>query len=110
MSLDLPPLELGCHRTGFEKKCRDLVSCGLCNRWIGMTGMDANTGQSVKPFDCVDNWHIALLLENSKLQRETGAAVESFRNEMVKANQISLAATLGEDAVKLLLPDRKNGG
>jgi hypothetical protein len=38
-----------------------------------------------------------LLIENSQQQRSTGAAVESFRNEMVKANevgqQVLLAAT-----------------
>jgi hypothetical protein len=28
-----------------------------------------------------------LLIENSQQQRQTGAAVESFRNEMVKANE-----------------------
>ena len=30
-----------------------------------------------------------LLVENSQQQRQTGAAVESFRNEMVNANEIS---------------------
>jgi hypothetical protein len=30
-----------------------------------------------------------LLIENSGQQRSTGAAVESFRNEMVKANENS---------------------
>jgi hypothetical protein len=38
-----------------------------------------------------------LLIENSQQQRQTGAAVESFRNEMVKANeasnQVLIAAT-----------------
>jgi hypothetical protein len=29
-----------------------------------------------------------LLIENSQQQRQTGAAVESFRNEMVKANEV----------------------
>jgi hypothetical protein len=28
-----------------------------------------------------------LMIENSQQQRQTGAAVESFRNEMVKANE-----------------------
>jgi hypothetical protein len=28
-------------------------------------------------------------MENSKVNRETGAAVESFRNETVKANEIT---------------------
>jgi len=39
-----------------------------------------------------------LLIENSGQQRQTGAAVESFRNEMVKANETSqkvLLASLG---------------
>ena len=30
-----------------------------------------------------------LLIENSQMSRQTGAAVESFRNEMVKANESS---------------------
>jgi len=37
------------------------------------------------------------MIENSQQQRSTGAAVESFRNEMVKANETSqhvLMATL----------------
>jgi hypothetical protein len=32
-------------------------------------------------------WLPMLLIENSQQQRQTGAAVESFRNEMVKANE-----------------------
>lgn len=31
-----------------------------------------------------------LLIENSQMQRQTGAAVESFRNEMVKSNESTL--------------------
>jgi len=34
-------------------------------------------------------WTPILMIENSKVNRETGAAVESFRNEMVKANEAS---------------------
>jgi hypothetical protein len=30
-----------------------------------------------------------ILLESSKVNRETGAAIESFRNEMVKSNQVT---------------------
>lgn len=39
-----------------------------------------------------------LLIENSKMQRETGAAIESFRNEMVKANYNSQKLLLGSIA------------
>jgi hypothetical protein len=31
-----------------------------------------------------------LMIENSQQQRQTGAAVETFRNEMVKANDTNL--------------------
>jgi len=34
-------------------------------------------------------WLPVLMIENSQQQRSTGAAVESFRNEMVKANEKS---------------------
>jgi hypothetical protein len=30
------------------------------------------------------------LIENSQMQRQTGAAVESFRNEMVQINSLTL--------------------
>jgi hypothetical protein len=47
-----------------------------------------------------------LLIENSQQQRHTGAAVESFRNEMVKANessqQVLLAAAKGGAALQIL--------
>jgi hypothetical protein len=32
-------------------------------------------------------WMPMLMIENSQQQRHTGAAVESFRNEMVRANE-----------------------
>ena len=34
-------------------------------------------------------WMPVLLIENAQMSRQTGAAVESFRNEMVKANEAS---------------------
>jgi hypothetical protein len=37
-------------------------------------------------YNCADHWLPLLLVENSQMQRQTGAAVESFRNEMVEAN------------------------
>jgi hypothetical protein len=46
-----------------------------------------------------------LLVENSGQQRQTGAAVESFRNEMVKANESSVKL-LEETAKRKLLGDK----
>jgi len=48
-----------------------------------------NTGAEVDEWACAIAWLPMLLIENSQQQRQTGAAVESFRNEMVKANEVS---------------------
>jgi hypothetical protein len=61
-------------------------------------GTNPNTGKEVDEWGCAVAWLPMLLIDNSNQQRATGAAVESFRNEMVKANhvaeQIALADTL----------------
>ena len=61
-------------------------------------GIDTNTGNQVDNYECAISWLPMLLIENSGQQRSTGAAVESFRNEMVKSNEQSqqlLLATAG---------------
>lgn len=58
-----------------------------CSKWINVVGNNPQTGESINHWDCADAWTPLLLIENSKVQRETGAAVESFRNEMVKSNE-----------------------
>ena len=58
-----------------------------CRFWIHVMGKNPQTGADIDQADCAFAWTPVLLIENSKMQRETGAAVESFRNEMVKANQ-----------------------
>jgi hypothetical protein len=48
-------------------------------------------------------WTPVLMVENSKVNRETGAAIESFRNEMVKANETStqvLIATANKNLIE----------
>ena len=48
-----------------------------------------NSGNQVDNYECAISWLPMLLIENSGQQRQTGAAVESFRNEMVKANEVN---------------------
>jgi hypothetical protein len=84
--MQLPNEKIGCHRTGFVKKCRKLVVAGHCERWVQVQGKNANTGEEISSFNCIDNWSFLLSLEQAKLQHQTGAAIESFRNEMVRAN------------------------
>lgn len=64
-----------------------------CRFWIRITGQDPQTGKEIDHFDCTFCWQPILMLENSKMQRQTGAAIETFRNEMVQANDISRILT-----------------
>jgi len=77
-----------------KKDCVGLT----CAWYTRVQGLDTNTGNQVDSYECAISWLPLLLIENSGQQRQTGAAVESFRNEMVKANEKSqqlLLATAG---------------
>lgn len=61
---------------------------GLQCSWFTLVrGINPNTGKEVDEWSCAIAWLPILLIENSQQQRSTGAAVESFRNEMVKSNE-----------------------
>jgi hypothetical protein len=60
-----------------------------CAWFIQIRGKNPNTGEDVDEWGCAQAWLPVLMIENSQQQRQTGAAVESFRNEMVKANENS---------------------
>lgn len=83
----LPDKDIMCHRTGFARSCRDIVKEGQCRLWMQLQGSHPQTGEQMSKWGCADEFVPLLLIENSQQQRETGSAVESFRNEMVRANQ-----------------------
>lgn len=81
-----------CPLDGF-KPCRQLE----CAWFMKIRGNNPNTGEEIDDYGCSIAWLPVLMIENSQQQRSTGAAVESFRNEMVKSNETSqhvLMATL----------------
>jgi hypothetical protein len=60
--------------------------------WFNMLqGKHPQSGQNVQEWGCSIAWIPLLLVENTGKQVQTNAAVESFRNEMVKANMVTLA-------------------
>lgn len=65
-----------------------------CAWFIQVRGTNPNTGAEVDEWACSMAWTPMLLIENSQQQRQTGAAVESFRNEMVKSNEASAQVLL----------------
>jgi len=88
-----------------------------CAWFTKVEGYDINTGKRVDEWNCAMKWLPMLLIENSGMQRQTGAAVESFRNEMVKANEasqelfkvaVAKTAQLALDPTKLLLDNDDN--
>jgi len=73
-----------CPLNGF-KPCKQLD----CAWFVQMRGTDPNSGKEVDEYACGIAWLPMLLVENAAQSRSTGSAVESFRNEMVKANNAS---------------------
>lgn len=57
-----------------------------CQWFCQVRGINPNTGEPVDEWQCAVNLLPILLIENSKQQRSTAAAVESFRNETVVRN------------------------
>lgn len=57
-----------------------------CSWFTQLRGTDPNTGKEIDNWGCAVSWLPVLMIENSQQQRQTGAAVESFRNEMSKNN------------------------
>lgn len=87
-----------CPLDGFNP-CRQLE----CAWFMKVAGTNPNTGKEMEEWGCAMAWMPILMIENSQQQRQTGAAVESFRNEMVKNNEVSqrvLLATAGINDIK----------
>lgn len=82
-----------CPLNNFEP-CKQLD----CAWFIEVHGTHPNTGEPIKDWGCSMAMMPMMLLENARQQHSTAAAVESFRNEMVKSNEASqrvLLATAG---------------
>ena len=71
-----------CPLNGF-KKCKQFK----CAWFVQMKGTNPNDGKEVDEYACAIAWLPTLLVDNAMQSRQSGAAIESFRNEMVKANQ-----------------------
>ena len=74
-------LEPGKYCPLIKKDCIGLQ----CSWFMLVRGKHPQTGQDVDEWGCAMTWLPVLLIENSQQQRQTGAAVESFRNEVVKS-------------------------
>lgn len=83
--MTLPDEKIGCHR--LARKCRDGVVNEYCQLWINVRGRDPQTGTEMDRWGCADGFMPMLTIECAQQMRQAGAAIESFRNEVVKANE-----------------------
>lgn len=60
-----------------------------CNWFMLVRGKNPQTGDDIDEWGCAMTWMPVLLIENSQQQRQTGAAVESFRNEVAKSSEMN---------------------
>jgi hypothetical protein len=95
----IPPAEKGTvcplHRVDVSKVCHK------CPWWTQIRGTNPNSGEPVDRWQCAIAWLPMLLIENTQMQHQTGAAVESFRNGMV-AGVIEAVGQAAENAGRLL--------
>jgi hypothetical protein len=80
----LPDPKIRCPATGFDRTCREIIAECDCPKFVKIAGTDPNTGVHIDKMGCVDSFLPMLLIENAKESRQTGAAVESFRNNVSK--------------------------
>ena len=86
--------------------------CHKCPLWVLVRGKHPQSNEEIDRWDCSLGLIPMLLIENSQMQRQTGAAVESFRNEAVVSNAEMLATLLTGDPANAprLLERRKSNG
>lgn len=86
-----------CPINNFEP-CRALD----CAWFLKIAGKHPQTGEDKEEWACAIAWIPILTLEVGRQANHTGAAVESFRNEMVKTNETSQKVLMASLGVKSL--------
>ena len=60
--------------------------CHKCPWWTALRGSNPNTGEQIDEFGCSVTWLPVLLIENAKEVRQSAAATEDFRNQVMALN------------------------
>lgn len=84
------------------KPCKELE----CAWFLKVSGKNPQKDEEIEEWGCAVAWLPILSIENARVSFQTGAAVESFRNEMVKSNenyQEVLSLTLQQNSSNLKL-------
>lgn len=68
--------------------------CHKCPLWVYVRGKHPQSEEIIDKWGCSLAWMPILLIENSQMQRQTGAAVESARNEAASSTRDLAGAIL----------------
>lgn len=84
-----------------------------CPWYIKLRGKDPQSEKEIDEWSCAIAWTPILLIENTQMSRQTGAAVESFRNTVIENRAQQIAKTLQKTLQQnLLIPhkvEKSNG-
>lgn len=79
--------------------------CHACPWWLHIRGTNKNTGDDVDNWGCAIGFLPMLLIENAQMQNRAGAAIESFRNELVSG--VVEAVGVAADAASRLIDGKR---
>jgi hypothetical protein len=79
-----------------------------CSWWIQLRGKSPQTGNDIDEFKCAISWLPILLIEVAHKEYQTGAAIESFRNETVKIAGGVINAACAKAAAMIIQPDKQS--
>jgi hypothetical protein len=83
----LPDSKIRCPYTAFARSCREIVAACDCPKFVHVQFTNPQTGELIDKYGCADAFAPLLTILNAQAANQTAAAVESFRNEVVKANE-----------------------
>jgi hypothetical protein len=69
--------------------------CHACPWWIQLRGKHPQSEEEMDRWGCAVGWLPILLIEGAQQTRQAGAAIESFRNEMVQG-QAAFVEAIGQ--------------
>lgn len=100
MSFELPKTEKLCHHTGFQKKCRELVTSGTCDRWRDLPGASPFADDiRLTSWGCIDDLVLYLQGEAMRQADGTHTAITQFREMII--NPTYLAKQIEEEKTKV---------
>lgn len=99
-----PLMQSECIEDGTPKMVDGKLENHACRFYIHVQGKNPQDGSDINQGDCAIAWMPVLLIENSNVNRQTGAAVESFRNENVRTGDQIAAAIMNAASIKNISP------